>query len=1457
MNVLTYHNDLARDGANLQETTLTPANVNSSSFGKLFSDAVDGQIYTQPLYVSGLVMPDGKAHNVVFVATEHDSVYAFDADAPGAPLWKTSFINAAAGVTTVPATDVDTGDLTPEIGITGTPVINLANNTIYVVAATKEVKNGTTSYVQRLHALSLTTGAEALGGPVVITASATGTGSGTTNGKVGFNSLFNNQRTALSLVNGIIYFGFSSHGGNGVYHGWMLGYNATTLKQVFVYCDTPNSLDGGVWMGGDGLAADANGNLFFTSGDGPYDSNGDRGDSAVRFNANGTSVPSSTPSASWTPYNNNALWTLDKDLGSGGILLLPTQSGSVPDEEIIGGKEGTLYVLNRDNLGGLGVETSAAINNNVVQEIHSNGSDLGTPATGQYFDTPAYFNGAVFIAESEGTLKRYSLTNGKLTLASQSAYTASYPGGQVSVSANGNSNGIVWDLEFGTHEVLRAFDANDLTTELYDSNQSGARDQLGAGVKFSVPTIDNGHVYVSTSDSLTVFGQIPTNQTPPTPPSQLSAVAASPTEIKLAWTDNSINETSFTIDRSTDGVNFSYLDAAPAGATSYSDTSASTGTTYYYRVQAANYSVSSPSNIASATTTTIPNLVGYWPFDEGSGITTVDASGHGETGTLSGEVSWVAGRIGGSSVNLHGGGNADAHVAIANNANIDFTATQSFTLGAWVKVAKLANHTVAIISKSTDLGNGYGIYLNASNQWVFATAPGVNPLVGPAATVGYPFNPVLGWVYVAAVQDGTAGTRTLYINGKSVASGAAANASGAGDLWIGGNQVDPTQYFNGVVDDFRIYNRALSAGEIQTLATGALPVPWLDGDVGTGGFSPGTASYDAGAFDVYGSGADISGAADAFNYVYQTLNGDGQIVARVALQQNTAAAAKAGVMIRQSLAANSAFADMVITPGQGALFSDRAAAGGSAKFVHGDSTATAPIWLKLVRTGSLLSGYTSADGIKWTLVGSATVSMTGPVFIGLAVTSASTVSTGNAAFDGVTVSTAGAGTGVTGAYYNSPTFTDLALTRTDPTIDFNFAGASPAPTVNSTDFSVSWTGVIQPLYSETYTFDVTAADGVALTIDGQTLINDQNDHATATDDSASIALVGGQRYAIALDYFDHTDPASVKLEWSSPSQARQVVATAQLYPAPSMTMPTSLIGSVFNDANADGVQQSTEAAVSGIVVYLDENNNGIEDSGEPSATTNSSGVYTFSGIAAGAYAVRLASAGWKQTPAGATGISVSVIANQTNSAAAMPIAGVGSPNVSGSAKTSNGAAVAGEMIYLDTNNNGKLDNGELFTTTTATGAYSFSGVPAGATIVRQILPPGDKQTSPGSGYGIHITVSSGKSLANENFIDTIPTSTTGIVSGSVKLSNGAGVAGETIYLDTNNNSKLDNGELFTTTDSAGDYSFSNVPAMATIIRQILPSGDKQTTPGSGFGIHITIKAGGSLTNQNFADTTST
>ncbi len=549
VNVTTYHNDNSRTGQNLSESLLTPGTVNTSQFGKLFSQAVDGYVYAQPLYVSGLKI-GGATHNVVYVATEHDSVYAFDADgnkgASANPLWKVSFINPAQGITTVDSNaDINCGDLVPEVGITGTPVIDLPRNILYVVAKTKE--NGL--FFQRLHALDLITGAERSGGPATIEAAVAGHGVGSVNGHISFDALQESQRAGLALANGYVYISWASHCDHDPYHGWTIAYNSISLKPEAVWNSSANGTRGGVWQGGAAPAADMNGNLFQATGNGTFDLTAgmDLGDSVVKL---GLPVSKKLPVLdSFTPFNESSLNRSDADLGSGGVLLLPDlAAGSAhPHLLVQSGKQGTVYLLDRDHLGGFNPVSDAQI----VQEIP--GAHNGV------WGMPAYWNNNVYFGAQSDVLKAFSFNAGNsgllsTTPTSTSSLVYGYPGLTPSISASGAGNGIVWLLQSDAYSsngpaVLRAYDATNLANELYDSNQNSARDNPGGAVKFAVPTVANGKVYVGAAYQLSVFG--PLAPATGTPAFSLASGVYSTTQTVALSTTTPDAEIHYTVDGST------------------------------------------------------------------------------------------------------------------------------------------------------------------------------------------------------------------------------------------------------------------------------------------------------------------------------------------------------------------------------------------------------------------------------------------------------------------------------------------------------------------------------------------------------------------------------------------------------------------------------------------------------------------------------------------------------------------------------------------------------------------------------------------------------------------------------------------------------------------------------------------------------------------------------------------
>jgi len=508
--VLTYQYDNSRAGSNLNEAILAPANVNPTQFGKLFSYPVDGYVYAQPLYVPNVAMPGKGTHNVVFVATEHDSVYAFDADSNAgtnsAPLWHTSFLNSAAGVTTFPAGDTGCDQIVPEIGITGTPVIDPQTGTLYAVGMTKETAGSGASYVARLHALDIASGAEKPAGPAVIGASVPGTGEGGTT--VTFQARNYKQRPGLLFLNGVVYTAWSSHCDIGQYHGWLIGYDAQTLSRVAVYNNTPNGNEGSFWAGGAAPAADSAGNIYLVAGNGSFDyaSGGPNlGESYIKLSSAGGLAVADY----FTPFNYADLNGRDLDVGSAGVSLLPDEAGSAlhPHLMVGAGKEGRIYLLDRSALGGL----HSGSDSQIAQSIPS--------AIGGLFGNPAYYGKNIYFCGANDRLKAFAVINGEMTVTpgSQSAATMAYPGCVPTISANGPSGGIVWIVD--PSGLLRAYDAAGLANELYNSNQNRARDSLGAAVKFSVPTVANGKVYAGTQNSLAVYG-------PLSPPSRIAIANA-------------------------------------------------------------------------------------------------------------------------------------------------------------------------------------------------------------------------------------------------------------------------------------------------------------------------------------------------------------------------------------------------------------------------------------------------------------------------------------------------------------------------------------------------------------------------------------------------------------------------------------------------------------------------------------------------------------------------------------------------------------------------------------------------------------------------------------------------------------------------------------------------------------------------------------------------------------------
>ncbi len=636
--VLTFHNDNASSGVNSTETLLTPSSVNVATFQKNFATNVDGQVYAQPLYVPGLNITAGTqqgVHNTVFVATQHDSLYAIDSSG-GNILWQLSFIDAsnpkvnllgASSITTMPAGDTGSGDITVEVGITATPVIDAVHGVIYVEAKSKQIVNGNQSaphYVHTLYKVDMSSGTilsstiigdtiNSGGGysyrttntgtgidPYVL---GTGDGAITVNGesRVYFNAQRQMDRPGITLWQGHLILAFASHGDNGPYHGWVLMYDANTLAIQGAFNTTPNGGLGGIWQAGESIAIDAQGYMYFETGNGTFDSNNgvatvnggfqghsNYGDSFLKIGLDSTSTQANQNGNTngwglklidyFSPFNNAALDSADTDLGSGGPTILPDSAGSAAHPHLLvgAGKEGKLYLIDRDNMGKFDPATD-----HVVQTVGGaiNGS----------LNTPAFFNGRLYYFSGySGPGRSFQLSNATIGSYQQTPDNIGYLDGTPSISANGTQNGIVWVIDRGSNQ-LKAYNAADLTQQLWTSGQAAFnRDQLGPAVKFSVPTIADGQVFVGTANQLVIYGPPVPVTAPPAAPSNLTLTAIAFNLVTLNWKDLSNNEDTFLIERSTDQSTWTQIAVVGANSTTYTDTTTLSTTSYYYRIRAHN-----------------------------------------------------------------------------------------------------------------------------------------------------------------------------------------------------------------------------------------------------------------------------------------------------------------------------------------------------------------------------------------------------------------------------------------------------------------------------------------------------------------------------------------------------------------------------------------------------------------------------------------------------------------------------------------------------------------------------------------------------------------------------------------------------------------------------------------------------------------------------------------------------
>ena len=655
----------------------------------------------------------------------------------------------------------------------------------------------------------------------------------------------------MVLYNGILYLAYASHSDETPYYGEILGYDVTSFpaRLVKTFITTPNGppanggsspgQEGGIWQAGAGPAIDSNGNLYVMTGNGSFDQRSDGndwGESVIKLPTNSpqTQMPLIfSDTTSWfTPQDwqllnsgNNALnLAPDRDLGGGGLLLLPDQTqGSHTHIMVGGGKAGVLYVLDRDSLGGINANDSTAI------------QEIAEPSGSSLFTTPSYFNGNIYYAPAGGHLEQRQVQYDPVTgnyispTAITSTVNAPAKGAGVFISSNGNGNGIVWTVS----NALIAYDATNVHTPIYNTNANipGIGGQCTTA-KFSLPIEANGKVYFTCFNAKTnigylfVSGLFPTATGAPTaPPTNTTAVANSSSQITVNWTYTGTGQTNFNINRApgnSNGTPGTFTLVGKAGGpqvTSFTDTELNPGTTYFYQVVATNTAASSnASNLASATTFPAfaqTGLVAYWNMDDGTQLPTVfDVTGNGHLGTRVGEsVPTGNGYINGAWV-FHGT-SADDRIQVPNTPDIQFAVNQSFTLSAWLNASALTGKEQSVITKSADQGNPYGIWINGANKWV-ARGP-AGDLVGPTATANT-------WTNIAVVQDGTAGTRSLYVNGVLQATGPAQAADGAGQLWMGEQNTATVEGYQGLIDEVRLYNIALTPAAVN----GALAPPIVE-----------------------------------------------------------------------------------------------------------------------------------------------------------------------------------------------------------------------------------------------------------------------------------------------------------------------------------------------------------------------------------------------------------------------------------------------------------------------------------------------------------------------------------------------------------------------------------------------------------------------------------------------------
>jgi len=1101
--VTTSHNDAARTGANRTETILTTTNVNVSEFGKLFERAVDDEIYGQPLFVDGVNIPGVGVRNVVFVATNNDSVYAFDADnaAATAPLWRVTYTNPAAGILPVSRTDVGQAcgtyvDFAGNIGIGGTPAIDLPSQTIYFVTRTKE--SGT--FVQRLHALDIRDGSERIGSPVVIQANVTGTGDGRdAQNNIAFNARTENQRSALLLDHGVLYVAWASYCDQGPYHGWILGYDPASLQQVMVYNTSPDGGLAGIWQSGGGLAADTTGNLYALTGNGSF--NGDTGGRNV-----GNSFIKVSPAGAlvdwFTPFNWSFLNSTDEDLGIQNPLLVPGTNLVVG-----GGKEGVMYVVDTTNMG----HFRSGNNGQIVQSFQAS-------SAARMNGSPVYWNGsaygpAIYVWPAGDPLKVFRFVGGVFTTPASAQSTVlapgGMPGGMLSISSNGTSSGsgILWAAMSSAGDanhapqpgILRAYDADNVTRELWNSQQNATRDTLGNFSKFSPPTIANGKVYVaSLSNKLVVYGLIggTGGNTPPVVNAGADQNLDAPGTAALAGTatDDGLPSPPAQVTTTWSLVN------GPAAVTFDAPNALSTNATFpvpgTYTIRLAAFDGQATASDDLTVVVAPPagsgtGLLAQYFNDAGSGVYFTALALTRTDATV--DFDWASGApdpaVQTDNFSVRWSGQVQAPVT----GTFTFTTTSDDGVRLYVNnqllVDNWTDHAVVQNSGTIALAAGtkYDIRMEFYDHGQLATArlswayPGQTTQIVPQWVL-FPAPPVNQPPTVDAGADQTI-TLPAGVTLNGVARDDGLPGSGLTIAWS------------------KISGREDSAGGTVTFA------------------NPNAAATTAtfGADGIYVLRLTVSdGAVTVSDDVTITVN---------PVPPNSAPVVNAG-------------ADQTITLPSTASLSGTATDDG----LPSPPATLTRTWSKVSGPGTVTFANPNAAATT------ATFSTSGTYVLRLTASDSVLSSSDDLT---VTVNAAPA-TGLTAKYYKDPGngthFATLVLTRVDPTVNFNWGTAAPATGVTADNFSVRWTGRVQASVTGTYRFTTVSDDGIRLWVNGVQLINNWTDHAATTNTSNGISLTAGVKYTITLEYYEKAGQAQAKLQWTPPGQALAVIPQSRLFP---------------------------------------------------------------------------------------------------------------------------------------------------------------------------------------------------------------------------------------------------------------------------------------------------------------------